>query len=128
MNGELQMQIDQELYNDLYGSKYLSAADLNGQTIRRRIGKLDVAELKDPKTGTTKRRVLAYFENIEKPLVVNKTNAQALSVAYGTNWAGAVVEVYPEMTSLGKEGIRLRPVKTAADGKAANDMNDAINV
>lgn len=123
------MTPDTEIFDDLYGSRYFSAADLHGETIRRKIGKIDVAELKDPKDGTTKRRLLAYFDNVEKALVLNKTNAQKLAASYGkdpSRWIGIVCEVYSEMTSLGKEGVRLRPVKTAAAGVAASDMNDSI--
>jgi hypothetical protein len=38
---------------------------------------------------------------------------------------GVVVDLYDEDTSMGK-GIRLRPVKSAAAGAAAKDMNDQI--
>jgi hypothetical protein len=115
------------LFNDLYGSKYFSVADLNGETPRYRIGKVDVAELKD-KDGTTKRRILAYFDGVEKPLALNKTNAKKLAEVYGEDhkkWVGVHVDLYDEDTSLGK-GVRLRPVKSAAAGAAAKDMNDEV--
>jgi hypothetical protein len=115
------------LYNEIYGSKYYSVADLQGDTPRCRIGKVDVENLKD-KDGTSKRRIIVYFDGVEKPLVLNRTNAKKLAEAYTEDhrkWVGVVVDLYDEDTSLGK-GVRLRPVKTAADGKAAKDMNDAI--
>jgi hypothetical protein len=123
------MTPDTAIFDDLYGSRYFSAADLRGETIRRRIGKFDVAELKDPKDGTTKRRLLIYFDNVEKALVLNKTNAQKLAVSQGkdpSKWIGVVCDIYSEMTSLGKEGVRLRPVKTPAAGTVPTDMNDSI--
>jgi hypothetical protein len=123
------MTTEPGIFDDLYGSRYFSAADLHGETIRRKIGKFDVADLKDPKDGTTKRRLLIYFDNVEKALVLNKTNAQKLAASYGkdpANWIGVVCELYSEMTSLGKEGVRLRPIKAAAAGAAASDMNDSI--
>jgi hypothetical protein len=116
------------LFNDIYGSKYLSVADLQGETPRYRIGKVDVADLKD-KDGTTKRRILVYFDGVEKPLVLNRTNAKKLAEVYTEDhrkWLGVVVDLYDEDTSLGK-GIRLRPVKSAAAGGAAKDMNDEIS-
>jgi len=115
------------LFNDIYGSTYLSVADLHGETPRYRIGKVDVADLKD-KDGTTKRRMLAYFDGVEKPLVLNRTNAKKLAEVYTEDhkkWVGVVVDLYDEDTSMGK-GIRLRPVKSAAAGAAAKDMNDQI--
>ena len=113
-------------FDDIYGSKYLTANDLHGEQPRRKIGKVDVAELKD-KDGNTKRKYLVYFAGEEKPLVLNKTNAQKLATSFGkerSNWIGVIVELYAEMTSLGKEGVRLRPLKPAA--AAPSDMNDEI--
>jgi hypothetical protein len=119
---------DTDIFDDLYGSKYFSATDLHGETVRRRIGKVDVVELKE-KDGSTKRKFVCFFEGVEKPLVLNKTNATKLAASYGKDrlkWIGVVVELYGEMTSLGKEGVRLRPLKSAAAGAAAGDMSDAI--
>src|SRR4051812_22238497 len=95
-------------FNDLYGSKYLSASDLHGKQPRRQIGKIDLVELKG-QDGNTKRKYLAFLKGEEKALVLNKTNATKLGAAFGTDrskWIGATVELYGEMTSLGKEGVR----------------------
>jgi hypothetical protein len=113
-------------FDNLYGSKYLGAADLHGETPRRKIGKVEVIELKE-KDGSAKKKFAAYLAGVEKPLILNKTNAQKLAAAYGkdrSQWVGADVELYAEMTSLGKEGVRLRPLKPAA--AAPSDMNDEI--
>jgi hypothetical protein len=113
-------------YDDLYGSKYLTANDLHGQQPRREIGKVDLVELKE-KDGNTKKKFLVYLKGEDKALVLNKTNAAKLSAMYGkdrSKWIGLTVELYAEMTSLGKEGVRLRPLPTAA--KPGDDMNDAV--
>jgi hypothetical protein len=110
---------------DMYGSKYLAVADLHGGQPRHRIGKTDVVELKDSKTGKDKRRIILYFNGLDKGLVVNKTNAVALAAELGqdrSNWIGVAVELYSVPTQLG-EGIRLRPLKPAAAG---GDLNDEI--
>lgn len=112
-------------FDDLYGSKYLSAADLHGQQPHFKIGKVEPQELKE-KDGTMKTRMVVYFEGVEKALVLNKTNAVKLAAAYSKDfalWVGMTVEAYAEMTSLGKEGIRLRPLSKPS-GKS--EMNDAI--
>jgi hypothetical protein len=116
------MNDNEQMFDDLYGSKYLCAADLHGEQIRRKIGKVEIEELKE-KDGGTKRKFVIYFLNVDKPLVVNKTNANKLAAAHGkntANWRGVVCEIYAEMTSLGKEGVRLRPIK------AAGELNDDI--
>jgi hypothetical protein len=111
------------LFNEIYGSKFYSVGDLNGGIPRHRIGKVDIVELKDKDQGA-KRRILVYFDGVEKPLVLNRTNARKLAEVCTEDhrkWVGAVVDLYEEDTSLGK-GVRLRPVKSAA----AKDMNDEI--
>ena len=113
-------------FDDLYGSKYYSAANLHGETPRHRIGKVALAELKE-KDGSTKRKFVAYFEGVEKALVLNKTNAQKLATAFGkdySKWIGMEVELYAEMTGLGKEGVRVRPLKPIS----VVDLNDTINL
>jgi hypothetical protein len=114
-------------FDNIYGSKYFSAPDLHGETIRRKIGKVEIGNLKE-KDGSTKRKFIVYFKGEDKPLVLNRTNAQTLAAALGkdpTAWIGVVVELYAEMTSLGKEGVRLRVIKSAG---AADDINDRIGL
>jgi hypothetical protein len=115
-------------FDDIYGSKYFSAADLHGEMIRHKIGKVEIGDLRE-KDGSTKRKFVVYFKGVDKPLVLNRTNAQKLAAALGKDpsaWVGIVCELYAEMTSLGKEGVRLRTIKSAAAGAAAEDMNDRI--
>src|SRR5262245_35659338 len=97
-------------FDDLYGSKYLSVADLKGGQLRRKIGKVEEAELRD-KTGASKWRWILWFEGEEKGLVLNKTNAIALANAFSKDpatWVNQYVELFPVMTSFG-EGLRVRP-------------------
>jgi hypothetical protein len=101
-------------FDDIYGSKFLGAADLNGQRKRVKIVDTEVNDLRE-KDGSTKRKYIVWFETEEKALVLNKTNALRLAQAYGKHregWNGAVIELYGEMTTLGKEGIRLRPLRS----------------
>lgn len=115
----------------LYGSKYLGAIDLKGQRPRRTIGKVEVADLNQT-DGSTKRKYVLYFEGEDKSLVVNKTNAKKLEAAFGKDrnkWVGTRVELYAEMTGLGKEGIRLQPLRSVPKAQTPppqDDMSDEI--
>jgi hypothetical protein len=114
-------------FDDIYGSKYFSAADLHGEMIRRKIGKVEIGDLKE-KDGSTKRKFIVYLKGVDKPLVLKRTNAQRLAAVLGkdpTAWIGVVIELYAEMTSLGKEGVRLRVIRSAS-ASGADDMNDRI--
>jgi hypothetical protein len=99
-------------FDDLYGSKYLSVADLKDREPRLKVGKVEVAELTD-KSGVTKRKYVVWFEGVTKALVINRTNAKKLADAYGkqtSNWIGQNVELYSEETTFGK-GVRVRPLR-----------------
>jgi hypothetical protein len=65
-------------FDDLYGSKYLGAADLNGQRKRVKILDTEVSDLRE-KDGSTKRKCIVWFETEDKALVLNKTNALRLA-------------------------------------------------
>jgi hypothetical protein len=115
-------------FDDLYGSKYFSAADLNGGQKRVKIGKTEVVALTE-KNGSTKRKCVLLFEGEEKGLVVNKTNATKLGEAYGRNfaaWVGKHIELYSEPTQFGA-GVRVRPLrKPATPVQPDPDLDDFI--
>jgi hypothetical protein len=115
-------------FDDLYGSKYLSVADLKGGQLRLRIGKVEIAELRE-KNGGTKRKLVAYCDGQEKALVLNKTNATALANAFGkqyANWVGHHIELFSAPTSYG-DGVRVRPLrKPATVAEPDPDLGDAI--
>jgi hypothetical protein len=124
----------QDDFDAMYGSKYFSVPDLKGERPRRTIGKVEVADLKE-KDGSTKRKRIIYLEGEDKPLVVNKTNATKLALAFGkesSEWIGARVELYSEMTNLGKEGVRLQPLRTVVKAPTPKppaidpDMDDEV--
>ena len=67
--------------------------------------------------------------------MLNKTNAKKLEAAFGkesAKWVGTHVELYAEMTGLGKEGIRLQPLRSVAKAPpvtppvAVDDMAEEI--
>jgi hypothetical protein len=120
---------DTDEFDDLYGSRYLSAADLKEGEPRLKIGKVEVAELRD-KTGTTKRKYVVLFEGVDKGLVINKTNAKRLAEAYGkqsTKWIGQIVQLYSEDTDFGK-GVRVRPMRTPAISAQPDPLDDTIPI
>jgi hypothetical protein len=109
-------------FDDIYGSKYLSVPDLGGSTLRVKIGKVEVADLRE-KDGTTRKKYVLFFNGEIKPMVVNKTNASVLAAAFGKNkddWVNQRLELYSEMTGLGKPGLRIRVLQKP------DDLNDAV--
>ena len=61
---------------------------------------------------------------------LNKTNALRLAQAFGKNrtgWTGQTIELYSEMTGLGKEGVRLRPLRKPAAAASAQSKQEEMS-
>ena len=113
-------------FDQLYGSKYLSATDLGGSILRVKIEKVEVADLRE-KDGTTRKKLILFFNGQDKAMVLNKTNASALADAFGKNpddWVDQRLEIYSEMTGLGKPGLRIRVLRVQKP--IQQDMDDQI--
>ena len=82
--------------SQLFPSKYVKAADLNGKTVTLTIAKLVVEELGH---GTEKeRKPVLYFQKATKGLVLNRTNAMTIAGLYGDesdDWEGKRISIYP---------------------------------
>jgi hypothetical protein len=101
--------------NEIYRSSYMKADDLNGRTAKHTIVGC-TAEV----VGEDKRLVLAFSDN-DRPLVLNKTNANSLAELYGPEtggWEGKAIKLVPSTTSYqGKmvKCIRISPERVAND-------------
>ena len=77
---------------DIFPSKYLRAADLDG---REPVVTIDRATLE---TLGDERKVVVYFKGKDKGLVLNKTNFNAIEEISGEddtdNWAGTKVKLF----------------------------------
>ena len=80
--------------SDAYPSKYLKADDLNGQSTIVTIAKVEIEQLGQD----NERKPVAYFEEQEKGLVLNKTNAEMIVHFTGQDdmdaWAGSKIGLY----------------------------------
>jgi hypothetical protein len=113
-------------FDDIYGSKYFSVPDLGGGNLRVKIGKVDVADLRE-KDGTTRKKYVLFFNGQEKAMVLNKTNAMTLAGAFGKNradWVNQGIELYSEMTGLGKPGLRIRALRVQKP--IETELDDAV--
>ena len=82
--------------SQLFPSKFVKAADLNGKTITLTIARLVVEELGH---GPEKeRKPVLYFQKATKGLVLNRTNAMTIVTLYGDesdDWEGKRISIYP---------------------------------
>ena len=110
--------------NEIYPSKYLKADDLQGREVR-----VTMANVELEKIGDDNKPVL-YFKGKDKGVVLNKTNANTISVAYGDDtedWYDQPLILFSVMVDFqGKvaPAIRCR-APTAKDNKQAAPQRQA---
>jgi hypothetical protein len=104
---------DETDFENMYGTSYLSAADVKKPTPTEivEVGR----EVFDRPNGASEAKATLTLRAFRKPLVCNKTNALVLAEAFGkvmANWPGKPVLVKAEQTSFqGKpvRGVRVYP-------------------
>jgi hypothetical protein len=128
--------------DDVFPSKYLRAADLNGNPVTVTIVSAPLETLKNPE-GKEQTKTVLYFRGTKKLLPLNVTNWDAVAGICGDDsddWAGKAIELYPAKTQMGGKTvdcIRIRapaqgelPKKNPAAAKKPpvqhDDMDDAI--
>lgn len=128
--------------SQLFPSKYVKAADLNGKTVTLTIAKLVVEELGHG--AERERKPVLYFQKASKGLVLNRTNAMTIASLYGDEsdeWQGKRISIYPtRIRAFGtmQDTIRVReeipaqpkmpsltmPVEEAAEIDDVEDVTD----
>jgi hypothetical protein len=96
-----------------YGTKYASATEVGDQKIRTKIARVRKETLQQ-QGGTAKPKFILAFTTLDKEMVLNSTNVNALVGVLGkppAGWIGAEVGIYTEATTYGgkpTKGLRLR--------------------
>jgi hypothetical protein len=112
-------------------SKYLRADDLP-QPTKLRIKNV-TAELIG-KGAEREQKLVVWFTNEKRGLVLNKTNNRTLRAAFGDDadtWTGKVIEVFPTVTEMGgtmKPALRVRippPKQGSGNGKTEKPQTTA---
>ncbi len=94
---------------DLFPSRFVSAADLQGREAIATIDRVEIEKFDDDV-----QKPVVYFEGKTKGLVCNKTNAKSIELIAGDdtdNWPGAAIILFPMMVDFkGQvvEAIRVR--------------------
>lgn len=91
-----------------FPSEYLRVADLNGREVRLVIDEVKIEEIGKERDN----RPVLYFLKTDKGLILNKTNANAIAVAYGDDtddWRGAEIVLFEaQIEYAGKVGPAIR--------------------
>ena len=54
-----------------YSSRFLGVVDIT-KNIRTKIVRVRMEDIKDRESGKSRKRALVFFENIDKPLILNR--------------------------------------------------------
>jgi hypothetical protein len=90
-------------YLKLYPSKYLSVADIPEESGELTITIDRYAREEVKNENGVEEKTLLYFSDFEKPLVLNKTNANSIALKHGpdvTAWKGKAVTFRESVTTL----------------------------
>jgi hypothetical protein len=113
--------------SDAFPAKFMKSTDAKAKPIIATISHMEMELVGQGKDQ--KEKPVLYLED-EKPMVLNRTNFEALDDAFGDsdNWPGHKVKVRCERTQFqGKsvDGLRIDPI--AAKPAAKNDLDDSID-
>ena len=98
--------------NDLYPSKFLTAAELDEDGII-----VTIRDITIEKMGDGMEKPCLHFDESDKGLILNKTNAKIIGKMYGDdtdNWEDERISLYPTYVSFKGdqvEAIRVKPKK-----------------
>src|SRR5690606_30577904 len=101
--------------NAAFPSKYVKAADLQGQDVTVTIESFGIEDVDDGEMKPVLR-----FAGMGRGLVLNRTNANSLEALYGPetdHWVGRSITLYPTTTQFGAKMvacIRIRETSSIA--------------
>lgn len=99
-----------------FPSNYLRASDLQGKEPTVTIARVEMEDIGDD------RKPVVYFAGKEKGVVLNKTNANNISMLYGDdtdNWIGKPIGLYAtyvDFQGRSVEAIRVKPARANGNG------------
>ena len=94
--------------DEAYGSRFLGVVDVGDKKIRTKILRVKKEEVKDRDTNRMKKKLIVFFSDIDKGLVLNATNINILVDALGkapAGWINATVGIFvdPNVGFAGKK-------------------------
>jgi len=105
--------------HEVFPTRFLTAADLNGKPITLTIQSAPQETLKN-KNGEEVKTVL-HFRGAKKTLPLNRTNWDAVADITGEddsiNWPGRKVEAYPTTTQFGADIVDCIRLRAPAQGE-----------
>ena len=114
--------------SDAYPSKYLSAADLNGQDVTVTIDGAELEEF-DGDGRSKEKKVVLSFRGKKKAMICNKTNFNTIVKVLGyedtDDWIGKSITIGPREVEFGGEMVWSLRVSLKVPGSAPTPQRQA---
>lgn len=108
--------------NTIFPSKYVKASDLKGREVTVAIATCSIEKVGDG------NKLVIYFQNAQKGMVCNRTNADRIANMYGPNtdlWTGREIVIFSELVPYqgrSVEGLRVKaPMRRVVAQDALQD-------
>ena len=118
--------------DDVFAGDSLRAADIKGREPTVTIKSVDVREFTS-KEGKKQNKLVIYFQNTQKNLICNKTNANRIAYMHGkdyTLWPGKkitlFVDPFVEFGGQQQDAIRVKPPTYAQPAPQAPQTPDEL--
>ena len=115
------MKIDQA-----FPSTYLKAAELGGRDLTLTIRSVQMEDM-----GSGEMKPVVYFNNTEKGLVLNRTNANTIAGLYGlemNDWSGKQVTIFPTQVDFRGDQVAAIRVRMNSASSPAPAVQTAASV
>jgi hypothetical protein len=116
------------LTSEAFPSRYLQTATVKGKSL---VATISHVEMETVGQGADQKRKPVLYLDGEKPMVLNRTNFEALADAFGDSdeWSGHKIKVFATRTQYaGKsiDGLRVEPIVVKPAPK--DDLNDEVSL
>jgi len=116
--------------SEMYPSLYVSGSDLKGRSFTMKIASFRKEEVFDKEKNAKVQKVVLYFADAKKGVLLGKTQATEIAEALGddemNNWTGKAIEIYPtNVKAFGKVflTVRFRKATTATVAPPPEALN-----
>jgi hypothetical protein len=90
--------------NDIFPNRFLKPHDIPTDPLTVTISRVEMVDIIQPSTGQPAQRLSVFFDELDRPLVCNRTNFDAIAGLHGEetdNWRGTAIALFRTKTELG---------------------------
>jgi hypothetical protein len=90
--------------NEIFPSRFLKPDDIPTDPLTVTISRVEMVNVIQPSTGQPMQRLSVFFDELDRPLVCNRTNFDTIAALHGDetdNWRGKAIALFRTKTELG---------------------------